>query len=47
MYIEVHDRPSEDCNEARHEKDKSVKSVLGYMVKRISAHGGCLGSKRR
>ena len=23
------------------------KSFLGYMVKRLSAHGGCLGSKRR
>ena len=22
-------------------------SSLGYMVKRLSAHGGCLGSKRR
>ena len=22
-------------------------TILGYMVKEISAHGGCLGSKRR
>jgi hypothetical protein len=28
-------------------KKTSQKSVLGYMVKRLSAHGGCLGSKRR
>ena len=26
---------------------KTSESVLGYMVKRLSAHGGCLGSKRR
>ena len=47
MYIDVHDRLSEQHNEARAQKDKSKKSVLGYMVKRLSAHGGCLGSKRR
>ena len=28
-------------------KRTSQKSFLGYMVKRLSAHGGCLGSKRR
>ena len=26
---------------------KTSEFVLGYMVKRLSAHGGCLGSKRR
>ena len=26
---------------------KTSENVLGYMVKRLSAHGGCLGSKRR
>ena len=26
---------------------KTSEIVLGYMVKRLSAHGGCLGSKRR
>ena len=25
----------------------SKQSVLGYMVKRLSAHGGCLGGRRR
>jgi hypothetical protein len=24
-----------------------LECFLGYMVKRLSAHGGCLGSKRR
>jgi hypothetical protein len=24
-----------------------AKMTLGYMVKKLSAHGGCLGSKRR
>jgi hypothetical protein len=23
------------------------KTIWGYMVKKLSAHGGCLGSKRR
>ena len=26
---------------------RTSENVLGYMVKRLSAHGGCLGSKRR
>jgi hypothetical protein len=26
---------------------KKLKTTWGYMVKKLSAHGGCLGSKRR
>ena len=45
VYLRVYDQVSEQPTK------RSVKIVrqgsLGYMVKRLSAHGGCLGSKRR
>jgi hypothetical protein len=29
------------------ERKEESEATLGYMVKKLSAHGGCLGSKRR
>ena len=41
----VHDRLSEQPTKSV--RIRSSESSLGYMVKRLSAYGGCLGSKRR
>ena len=38
---------SEQCNEEIGQKTKLKRTAWGYMVKRISAYGGCLGGRRR
>ena len=45
VYEKVHDQLSEQPTKPG--PKRSSEFVLGYMVKRLSAHGGCLGSKRR
>ena len=45
VYLSVHDQVSEQPT--KRSAKRASQGVLGYMVKRLSAHGGCLGSKRR
>ena len=45
VYLDVHDQVSKQPTKSV--RKRSSERVLGYMVKRLSAHGGCLGSKRR
>ena len=45
VYVLIHDQPSK--RPTKPDAKKTCEFVLGYMVKRLSAYGGCLGSKRR
>ena len=43
----VCDRPSEEGQQSRQDKGRADQVFWGYMIKHKSAHGGCLGDKRR
>ena len=45
--IYVRDRPSEEGQRSKRTKRRAVQVFWGYMIKHKSAHGGCLGGKRR